>query len=59
MNQKIWHEVALTSEANEVACDHQLQHYRHGDDQEAPCFGLWTPITDMERETTVVTQSPA
>ncbi len=55
MNQDIWHEVALTSEANEVACNHLLQHYRRGDDQEDLCFGLWAPSTGMERETAIVT----
>ena len=55
MKQKVWHEVALTSEANEAACDHLLQHYRHGREQEDLCFGLWTPSTGMERETAIVT----
>ena len=55
MKQSGWHEVVLTSEANEAACDHLLQHYRRGRDQEDLCFGLWTPSTGMERETAIVT----
>ena len=55
MNQDIWHEVVLTSEANEVACGHLLQHYRRGVNQEDLCFGLWTPSTGLERETAIVT----
>lgn len=55
MNQNIWHEVALTSEANKVACEHLLQHYRRGDYQEDLCFGLWTPSTGMYRESAIVT----
>lgn len=55
MKRKVWHEVALTAEANEAACDHLLQHYRNGERQEDLCFGLWTPSTGMERETAIVT----
>ena len=55
MNQDIWHEVVLTSEANEVAYDHLLQHYGRGVKQEEFCFGLWTPSTGLERETAIVT----
>ena len=50
-----WHEAALTSEANEVACDHLLKHYRQGRQQEDLCFGLWTPSNGAERETAIVT----
>lgn len=50
-----WHEVIFTSESNEVACDHLLQHYRQGKQQEDLCFGLWTPSTGAERETAIVT----
>ena len=55
MKQAGWHEVVLTSEANEAACTHLLQHYRRGKCQEDLCFGLWTPSTGMERETAIVT----
>ena len=55
MRQMGWHEVVLTSEANEAACGHLLQHYRRGRRQEDLCFGLWTPSTGMERETAIVT----
>ncbi len=55
MSRETWHEVALTSESNEIACDHLLQHYRRGKCQEDLCFGLWTPSTGMERETAIVT----
>ena len=55
MRQTEWHEVVLTSEANEAACDHLLQHYRHGRQQEDLCFGLWTPSTGAERETAIIT----
>ena len=55
MKREVWHEVALTSEANRAACDHLLQHYRHGRCQEDLCFGLWTPSTGRERETAIVT----
>ena len=55
MKQAGWHEVVLTSEANETACGHLLQHYRSGKLQEDLCFGLWTPSTGMERETAIVT----
>ena len=50
-----WHEVVLTSEANETACAHLLQHFRCGKRQEDLCFGLWTPSTGAERETAIVT----
>lgn len=55
MKQEIWHEVVLTSEANQVACDHLLRHYGRGVKQEDLCFGLWTPSTGLERETAIVT----
>ena len=45
----------LTSEANEIACNHLLKHYRQGKQQEDLCFGLWTPSTGAERETAIVT----
>ena len=50
-----WHEVVLTSEVNETACAHLLQHFRCGKRQEDLCFGLWTPSTGAERETAIVT----
>ena len=49
-----WHEVVLTSEANETACAHLLQHFRCGKRQEDLCFGLWTPGTGAEREMAIV-----
>ena len=49
-----WHEAAITSEANETACDHLLKHYRQGRQQEDLCFGLWTPSNGAERETAIV-----
>ena len=55
MKKSGWHEVVLTSEANETACAHLLQHYRRGRCQEDLCFGLWTSSTGMERETAIVT----
>ena len=55
MRRTGWHEVVLASEANETACDHLLQHYRRGKQQEDLCFGLWTPSTGAERETAIVT----
>ena len=55
MRQTGWHEVVLTSESNEAACDHLLQHYRRGKRQEDLCFGMWTPSTGGERETAIVT----
>ena len=55
MRQTGWHEVVLTSEANEAACGHLLQHYQRGRYQEDLCFGLWTPSTGMERQTAIVT----
>ena len=55
LRQTHWHEAVLTSEANEAACNHLLQHYRQGRQQEDLCFGLWTPSTGTERETSIVT----
>ena len=55
MSRTGWHEVVLTSEANDAACDHLLQHHRRGKLQEDLCFGLWTPSTGAERETAIVT----
>lgn len=55
LRQSDWHEAVLTSEANEAACSHLLQHYRQGRQQEDLCFGLWTPSTGAERETAIVT----
>ena len=55
MKRTGWHEVVLTSEANDAACDHLLQHRRRGELQEDLCFGLWTPSTGAERETAIVT----
>lgn len=55
MRQACWHEVVLTSESNEAACDHLLRHYRQGTQQEDLCFGLWTPSTGADRETAIVT----
>ena len=50
-----WHEVLLTSDANEEACSHLLQHYQRGNMQEDLCFGLWTPSTGTHRKTAIVT----
>ena len=55
MRRTAWHEVVLTSEADDAACDHLLQHHRRGKLQEDLCFGLWTPSTGAERETAIVT----
>ena len=55
MRRTDWHEVVLTSEVNETACGHLLQHYLHGKQQEDLCFGLGTPSTGAERETAIVT----
>ena len=55
LRQTHWHEAVLTSEANEAACNHLLQHYRQGRQQEDLCFALWTPSTGTERETSIVT----
>ena len=51
-----WYEVLLTSDANEEACSHLLQHYQRGNVQEDLCFGLWTPSTGMHRRTAIVTR---
>ncbi len=55
MRQTDWYEVVLTSEANAAACDHLLQHYRLGKQQEDLCFGLWTPSNGAERKTAILT----
>lgn len=55
MRQTDWYEVVLTSETNTAACNHLLQHYRLGKQQEDLCFGLWTPSNGAERKTAIVT----
>ena len=56
MKRTDWHEVLLTSDANEEACSHLLQHYQRGNMQEDLCFGLWTPSTGTHRKTAIVTR---
>lgn len=50
-----WHEVVLPCDTNQTACKHLLQHYAKGVVQEDLCFGLWTPSSGMERQTSIVT----
>lgn len=50
-----WHEVVLPCGTNHIACKHLLQHYAKGVAQEDLCFGLWTPSSGMERQTSIVT----
>lgn len=50
-----WHEVVLPCGTNHIACKHLLQHYGKGVVQEDLCFGLWTPSSGMERQTSIVT----
>ena len=55
MKQAGWHEVVLTSEANEAACTHLLQHYRRGKCQKISALACGRPVQGMERETAIVT----
>lgn len=55
MNATVWHEVVLPGHTNSQACKHLLQHYRQGRLQEDLCFGLWTPATGANRQTSIVT----
>ena len=48
------YEIALTSEANEAAYNHLLQHYRKGIRQEDLCFALWLPSTGASRTTALI-----
>lgn len=46
--------VALTAQADSVARDHLLQHYRHNTEQEDLCFALWRPSTGADRRTALI-----
>ena len=52
MNMK--REVAFTSEANTVATNHLLEHFRKGVQQEDLCFALWRLSTGANRSTALI-----
>lgn len=47
-------DVAFTAEANKVATDHLLQHFRRDEKQEDLCFALWRPSTGHDRNTALI-----
>ena len=48
------YDVVITEQADEVAANHLLSHFRLGHLQEDLCFALWSPSTGRNRTTAIV-----
>ena len=48
------YDVVMTHEANRIATEHLLRHYRQEKRQEDLCFALWRPSTGLNRKAAIV-----